>query len=107
MTQIKKESERTPYLMICAMTGQWITLFAFTYFLWGWDTAEPISYVLNLSVDLALFLGFMGMEERYRKSVRVKRDKVLDQTVTNFDAHMRLLSWRLLYINKKIESINK
>lgn len=102
MARIKAESVKTPYVMLGAMAGQWITLFAFTYFIWGWDTAEPISYLLNLSVDLALFLGFMGMEERYRKSIRRKRAEVLDKTVTNFDAHMRLLSWRLLYIYKKI-----
>lgn len=102
MNRIKKESEQTPYIMLAAMAGQWVMLFSFTYALWGWDTAEPISYLLNLSVDLALFMGFMGMEERYRQAIRNRREKVLDQTVTNFDAHMRLLSWRLLYINKKI-----
>lgn len=93
--------------MLTAMAGQWVTLFIFTYGLWGWDVAEPISYLLNLSTELALFLGFMGMEERYRNSVRRRRSQILDAHVTNLDAHMRLLSWRLLYIRKKIASINK
>ena len=78
MTRIKKKSERTPYIILAALAGQWVTLFAFTYAIWGWDIAEPISYLLNLSVDLALFLGFMGMQERYTKAVRQHREKVLD-----------------------------
>jgi hypothetical protein len=107
MKAIKKSSMRLPYFMLTAMAAQWITLCGFTYFLFGWDTAEPISYLLNLSVDLALFLGFLGMEERYIKTVRDKRQEILNETVTNFDAHMRLLAWRTMYINKKIESTNE
>jgi hypothetical protein len=91
--------------MITAMGIQWVCLFGITFGLYGWDVGEPISYLSGLIVDLALFLGYMGMEERYIKRYENTRADFLKDKVTDVEAYFRHLHWRTMYIKKKMDSL--
>lgn len=105
MDRIAKECLRTPRIMITAMAVQWVFLFVITFGVYGWDTGEPLSYLSGLTVDLALFLGYLGMEERYVKRFDQARADFFKDKITDVEAYFRHLHWRTMYIKKKMDSL--
>ncbi|KAL4489396.1 hypothetical protein ABPG72_002692 [Tetrahymena utriculariae] len=84
-------------------------LFYLTYGLYGWDFAEPVSYVLGLGSEAYILYHFIKHRKSFNqlylfeKQLQPVRKNLISQNQTNTEGHLKFLKCKLDMIQSKIQ----
>ena len=85
--------------ILALMSVNWVFLYGITYFKYGWDVGEPVSYLTTLGVDLAAMIGYFESEKALQD--QMLRDKSMIISKVNMETELRMAQWRLSYFSRK------
>ena len=105
---IKKQASNGVKWAIRISVFQLILLFYLTYYVYGWDITEPISYLISLFMETMAIYFFLrytrNLEQRniFTMALQKYKPQMLTQKSTHPMCQLDFLNKRINYLNQKI-----